>query len=467
MTFSSHSVISDIVQNNFCSGCGICAGCCPHGSLSMVWRDDGDLVPTLAGKCPSSCDICLRICPFSKQAKSEDQLAKERFESVPGISVHKDIGFYLESFVGYSMVDQHRENGSSGGMATWVLEGLLLNDLVDAVICVGPTNNRGKLFSYQIISEVKELRQMSGSRYYPVDAGQVIRELITLKPDKRYAFIGLPCTLKGLRLAMNLIPSLNRSIVFVLGLVCGHLPNKYYTEYLSCLSQVQPDQLICAEYRRKKIGYRAGNYFFRATASDNRLGMDVSKKKIKTIWSNNYFQVNSCNFCDDVFSEVADAVFMDAWLPEYQQDYRGNSIIVSRHPQIRDILLAGHDTGTCCLNAIPIAKVSESQKDVIQKKRNLLGARLYYAESRNLAVPQKRFAPDKQMYQKKHREICAYMKIQNASKKNWPILKAKNRVRFPVSFLFFSLPLYWHYWMDRFQRILTEPSKLLRLVRKR
>ena len=163
----------------------------------MVWREDGDLVPALTGKCPPSCDVCLRICPFSKYAKSEDHLAKERFESVPGISVHKDIGFYLESFVGYSTINQHRENGSSGGMATWVLEALLLNDLVDSVICVGPTTNRGKLFSYQIINDVKELKQMSSSRYYPIDAGQVIRELTTLKPEKRYAFIGLPCTLKG------------------------------------------------------------------------------------------------------------------------------------------------------------------------------------------------------------------------------------------------------------------------------
>lgn len=432
----------------------------------MAWQANGDLVPTLAGNCPGSCDICLRVCPFGEYACSEEYLANERFARVPGISVHNDIGFYLKSYVGYSLINQHRENGSSGGMVTWMLETLLMNGHVDAVICVGPTSDPSQLFAYQIVDDAKQLRKMAGSRYYPVDAGQVIRALNSLKADKRYAFVGLPCTLKGLRLAMNLMPRLNRRIAYIMGLVCGHLPNRFYTEYLSCLSKISPTELISADFRRKRSDHHAGNYSFRAMASDNRFGRDVPYKKIKAIWSHNYFQVNSCNFCDDIFSEVADAVFMDAWLPDYQKDSKGNSIIVIRHPAIIDILSTGCNVGTCRLDAIPIASVSHSQQGVIHKKRELIGARLFYAESRGMRVPRKRYPADKRMYQKYRREINAYMNIQQTSKLVWPVLKAKNSIRFPMAFLFFSWPLFLQQWVDRFHRVVKDPSKLLRLVRK-
>ena len=34
-------------------------------------------------------------------------------------------------------------------------------------------------------------------------------------------------------------------------------------------------------------------------------------------FNNGYFQLPGCSHCDDIFAECADAVFMDAWLPEY------------------------------------------------------------------------------------------------------------------------------------------------------
>lgn len=462
----SPNVVSAIVNNDLCSGCGVCAGCCPRNNLSMAWRSDGDLVPTLSGKCPPSCNVCVRVCPFGESADNEAQLAQEVFGGTAGISVHQDIGYHLSSLVGYSCIHQHRLKGSSGGMATWMMEMLLLNGCVDEVICVGPTNDRQRLFAYQIVDNVNQLRQMAGSRYYPVDAAQAIRTLNSSDIEKRYAFIGLPCTLKGLRLAMKFMPRLKRRIAYMLGLVCGHLPNRYYTEYLSGLSQVPPDQIVSADYRRKIKNQCANNYHFRATAPANRFGKDVSWNEIKSIWGNNYFQVNSCNFCDDVFAELADAVFMDAWLPEYQRDPRGTSVIVVRRPDIHDLFLSGCKTGNCRLEEIAIARVARCQQGVIHKKRKLLGARLYCARSRGLTVPRKRFAPDVDGYRKHRRIIDASMKVQQTSKQVWPALKAKNRFRFPIRFSILSWPLYWQQWVDRFHRVIKDPSRLLQRVMK-
>ena len=50
------------------------------------------------------------------------------------------------------------------------------------------------------------------------------------------------------------------------------------------------------------------------------------------------FQVNACNYCDDIFAETADVAFGDGWLPEYKMDWQGTNVVVSRHPDIDEII---------------------------------------------------------------------------------------------------------------------------------
>ena len=46
------------------------------------------------------------------------------------------------------------------------------------------------------------------------------------------------------------------------------------------------------------------------------------------LWVNEVGGLRSCLFCDDVFAELADATFMDAWLPEYAADRCGTNLVI-------------------------------------------------------------------------------------------------------------------------------------------
>lgn len=460
----SSQVVTDIVEQEICCGCGVCAGICPFHNLKMTWRDNGDRVPAFIGKCPSGCQLCLKVCPFGPQSASEDRLAQVRFNDAEGSRHDDTVGYYIETFVGYSLSGNHRARGASGGMTTWLLELLLSKGLVDAVVCVCASKDYEQLFEYKIIADIKSLQAAAGSRYYPVDVAEAVSLINTGTLETRYAVVGLPCTLKGLHLAMEAMPRLRRRIVYTLGLICGHLPNRFYTEYLASLSGISPDSLATANYRLKEGTGRAGNYKFQAISKNGRTGMAIPFSKISDIWRNGFFQVNSCNYCDDVFAEIADAAFMDAWLPRYAKDTRGHSLIVVRHPDLLQLLTEGAQTGSCHIEPIPLPAVIDSQKGVIDIKRKLLGARLYAADLHGQKKPNKRFPPDGDNYRRHRSTLKAHLAVQQASKTLWPTLGAKSLAAFRLYMRWRCLPLILQHTVVRLGRLLKQLSLLFRLI---
>jgi coenzyme F420-reducing hydrogenase beta subunit len=460
----ANQVVTEIVEQEICCGCGICAGVCPFHNLKMAWRDNGDLAPRLLGECSPGCRLCLKVCPFGPQAPCEDRLARARFGGSDDIKHDEAAGVYLESLAGYSLAGKHRERGASGGMATWLAETLLAKGLVDAVVCVGAGEGGERLFEYKVIDDLESLRASAGSRYYPVDMAEAVSLINEKNREGRYAVVGLPCALKGLRLAMEAMPRLGRRIAYTLGLTCGHMPNRFYTEYLACLSGVSADSLTSVQYRRKEDTGHAGNYKFQARAENGRAGAAIPFFKISNIWTDGYFQVNACNYCDDVFAEVADVVFMDAWLPRYVRDPRGHSLMVVRHPDLLSIFAEGADSGTCSLESLPISQVTESQRGVIDIKRKLLGARLYAADLHGGKTPAKRSPADADSYRRYRRKVEAHFAVQQASKIKWPTLGAKNLVAYRYYMLWLNMPLILQRMTARARRLLNQPSLLLRFI---
>ncbi len=457
-------VTSKIISNDICRGCGVCAGVCPSKALAMRWQENGDLVSIKVGECPPKCDLCLRVCPFNDQIYNEGTLAEERFGVIPGTYHDEAVGYYLSSYVGYSLMGGHRPRGSSGGMCTWMLEALLTTGCVDAVACVGRGEAHDRLFTYQILEDIEEVRAAASSRYYPVDIADVVRQLQSPGPDKKYAIVGLPCTLKALRLASMYLPRLRERVVFLLGLVCGHLPNRYYTEYLARLSGVMPDQIETVDYRLKE-GNRAINYHFRARAFGGTEGQPVPfLGRVSRAWREGYFQYNTCNYCDDVFAEVADAVFMDAWLPEYEAGPQGHSLVIVRHPQLQEFLEKGREERTCHLERIPINKVVASEEASVYRKKVEIGGRLYGAQRCGEWVPPKRVVPSEEIWRRHRHEIEARYAVQRVSKKLWPRLREAPLWRFHLAMWRVDWPLRVAFWWDRLRRLIRNPWLFVRLL---
>jgi coenzyme F420-reducing hydrogenase beta subunit len=194
------SVITNVVEQDLCIGCGLCAAFCPQGVLAMEWNRYGEYNPVAISPCTTECGLCLKVCPFADSGENEDTIGERLYGAVPGIQHRSETGYYLASYVGYS--ERHRPTSASGGMATWLLEALLTEGVVDHVICVAPTGDPERLFAFQVFDTPEEVRTGAGSAYYPVEMSAVIRQV--LEVPGRYAVTGLPCFMKAIRLAIPL-----------------------------------------------------------------------------------------------------------------------------------------------------------------------------------------------------------------------------------------------------------------------
>jgi len=385
------TVTIEIVNKGLCIGCGICAAICPQKILEMKWNNYGEYMPVESVPCMKECGLCLKVCPFMDSEDNEDTIGKYLYGSVQGIVHRPETGFSLSAYVGYAD-EEHRSSGSSGGMVTWILERLLEEKIVDNVVCVTPDNNPEKLFTFADINNSKDIRTGAGSAYYPVEMSKVIRHII--ETPGRYAIVGLPCFIKAIRLAQKNNKKLNERIIVTLGLVCGQLKNKYFTDYIATLAGVQ-GKVTAVRYRGKSLDRPVSNFYYSFTNDKGEEKRISWNDGISEAWLNRWFTPKACNYCDDIFAECADVVCMDAWLPEYSQDRKGMSLVLIRSPVIEQVINNGNSSQEIFLNPIAVERVVQSQEEVITTKRQHLAHRLYLDHKRGRATPKKRIMPAK------------------------------------------------------------------------
>jgi len=383
-------IISLIVENNLCIGCGVCAALCPDSILDMRFNKYGEYNPVAISNCTKNCRICLNVCPFVNENPNEDEIGQDLYGSTEGINYRPEIGYFISSYVGHSLINGHRENGASGGMATWFLAKLLEEKQVDYVISVTHTNDPNKLFQYKEFKSVEELRSSSGSVYYPVELSGVINHI--LKTPGKYAIIGLPCFIKALRLAQKRNRNLQKRVVITLGLTCGQTKSKHYTAYLSAVAGLK-GMPVRVKFRGKDLNRTARDYYFLCSDSNGKDVRLFLSELPFNVWVNRWFTPFSCNYCDDVFCETADITFMDAWLPEFSNDPNGTSFIISRSSEVEKMLNLNLQSNKVSLEKIDIIPLIMSKKGVIDSKKKDIAFRLYINRSKLEIIPKKRIDP--------------------------------------------------------------------------
>jgi coenzyme F420 hydrogenase subunit beta len=340
--------------------------------------------------------------------ENEDTIGERLYGALPGIQHRSETGYYLTSYVGYS--EKHRPTSASGGMATWLLEALLAERIVDHVICVAPTGDPEKLFAFRVFDTAEEVRTGAGSAYYPVEMSEVIRQV--LEVPGRYAVTGLPCFLKAIRLAQQRNKKLRERIVVTVGLVCGQLKSRHFTDYVAALAGVQ-GEVTAVRYRGKSPDQPASNYHYVFTAADGEEQRIFWNEGISEAWTNRWFTPRACSYCDDVFAECADVTCMDAWLPEYSQDSRGTSLVLVRSQAMREMVERGQGVR---LDSIPVERVIQSQAGVVAIKRQHLACRLYLDPQ---GVPEKRVAPERPKNPFLRQEVVLKERMRVLSRDRW------------------------------------------------
>jgi coenzyme F420-reducing hydrogenase beta subunit len=387
-TLSSRSAaFSRVTDNGFCIGCGGCAAR-PTGDARMAMNDIGLYEARLSPGGAAPRDFA-SICPFSGEAADEDQIADELFPERE-TRRHPEIGRYAACFVGHAEEGGFRRAGSSGGMASWFLCELLATGAVDGVVHVAAAAD-GALFRYSISTSLDAVRGGAKSRYYPVEASQVLAAL--RETEGRFAFVGVPCFVKAVNLQRRVDATLRERIALTVGIFCGHMKSARFADFLSAQMGVAAEEIASVDFRLKYRDRPASSYGFEAIRRDGSRASRPMAEMFGGNWGYGLFKAKACGFCDDVAAETADIAFGDAWLAEHVNDSKGTNVVVVRDPALVATLTRAASAGRIRLAPVSADTVALSQAAGLRDRREGLGFRSWETDAAGEWRPLRRTPP--------------------------------------------------------------------------
>ena len=367
--------IEKVVAQELCTGCATCMSLCPNSAIRLIKDDSkGIYLPRVNEKECNQCGTCLDVCPgYSVNFKA---LNLDIFGQEP-----KDIllGNYLNCYIGNATDYQIRYNSASGGLVTAFLIFALEEGIINGAL-VTKISERNPLEPQPFIARTREeIISAAKSKYCPVPANIALREI--LENEGKYAVVGLPCHLHGIRKAEMVNRKLRDRIALHVGIFCGRGINFLGTEFQLKRMEVKQGEM-------QKLDYRGNGW-----PGSMTIQLKNEPKKLSELYYDYYdsrfgsFVPWRCTVCTDQASELADVSFGDAWLPEVKEvDQVGTSIIVAKNKQSEDILQRMKSKGKIELVSISAEKVIESQGGFSWKKREL-GARFTISKLLGRRVP--------------------------------------------------------------------------------
>ena len=276
---------------------------------------------------------------------------------------------------------------------SWLLAELLRRDLIDAVIHVAensPNDGDHRLFRYGISRTIAQVKHGAKSRYYPIEFSEVLA--LAREQPGRYAFVGLPCYVKALRLLQRHDDVLRERVRVTFGLFCGHLKSAALVDSFALQAGLAPEKLTSVNFRKKQLDRRADIYSVEFRTTDGSVRQQDWANMVDGDWGMGFFQYSACNFCDDVMAETADVSFGDAWVPPYSADGRGTNVVVVRAAWIDEVLRDAIAENRVELTSIDGDFLAGTQAAGLRQRREGLAYRLHL--NRGRFTPRKRVQAD-------------------------------------------------------------------------
>lgn len=369
--------IQDIVNSQLCTGCGVCVSE-SSGKGKMIWDDLGFLVPDFVQD-----SFATRVCPFNpnpdEEVKDEDILGEKFLKTAS--KKDSNIGFYNNTYVGYSK--KYRATSSSGGIGTYIFEALLKQKIVDHLFIVKEIQGT---YEYSLFSNVDDIIKISKTRYLPVTMANLFTEIG--KVEGKIAISGIACFIKAIRLKQHYNPELKEKIPFLIGIICGGLKSRFFTEYLAKSAGIE-EGYFNQDYRIKNAQSTASNYSFGAFDNQDQLHQ-IEMTKLGDMWGTGLFKSNACDFCDDVTTELADISLGDAWISPYRADGLGNSIVATRSELAEQLIMQGIEKSELHIENLELEKFISSQAPSFKHRQLGMEYRLNLIRKRSNIIPYKR-----------------------------------------------------------------------------
>ncbi len=232
------------------------------------------------------CGLCFTVCPRSfliNQAyKSIKRLDKK-------LKWSDKIGAYINAYSGTTTKEEIIKVRQDGGIVTSLLEYLLTNNLVDAIVAVQHSKDLWRPEPI-IVDDVKELYKTGGTKYANSPSLSIIDKT---KKYEKIAIVGVPCMMKAIAKG-NLFPSglpFFKNIKYTIGLFCMES-----FSYESIINLVK-DKFEQDIQNLTKMNIDKGKFIINLKSGEE---MAVELKEVQS------YARDNCHFCEDLTSDYAD-----------------------------------------------------------------------------------------------------------------------------------------------------------------
>jgi coenzyme F420 hydrogenase subunit beta len=369
---SNSKNIENVIEEGLCFGCGTCLLVCPTDSIKMeIDHSQGIYFPHLDKENCTQCGKCIQVCPG--QTVDFKLMNQEIFGKIP-----QDVlfGNYSNCYIGHANDNAIRFNATSGGLITTLLVFALEQKMINGAL-VTRMNPDKPLQPQPFIARTREeIINASKSKYCPVPVNIALKEILNSKEGEKFAVVGLPCHIEGMRKAEAINKKLKDKILLHFGLFCAHTDGFRQTEFVLNKYGIKKDQVKSFQYRGH--GW-PGSVVIRLASGKECLIPFRKYINWHMLW---LYSPHGCQWCIDGCSEFADASFGDAWLPEYRQDNLGKSVVIARNDIANGLINKAIETGKIQLTNINIKKIAESQISLLYSKKIAAIARIRIFQKR-------------------------------------------------------------------------------------
>jgi coenzyme F420 hydrogenase subunit beta len=321
--------IYKVYSKGLCTGCGTCASACPTSAIQIVRNDrKGIYMPVVDDQLCNGCGLCLEICPgHSVDFRELNLRIFGREPEEPWL------GNYIALYVGHASDDEVRRKSSSGGLVTALLLFALEEGIIDGAIVTRMRHDK-PLEPEVVVARTREgIISARGSKYCPVPANAKLKDIEN--EDAKFAIVGLPCHIHGLRKYGLASEEPRGKILLCLGLMCSNNATFLGTEYFLQKHGIAKEDIGRLEYRGE--GWlRDYNMIVHLRSGGEKV---IPRRGVLFASAFHHdFAAPRCLLCCDHTCELADISFGDPRLPHLMEDKLGKSLVVSRTALGEEIL---------------------------------------------------------------------------------------------------------------------------------
>lgn len=324
---------------------------------------DGIYCPEINQDRCNRCGLCFEVCP--RNLLDLDKLNEFVFSNVPEDTA---LGNYRSCYFGCSLDERLKKVASSGGIVTALLIHALEEGIIDGALITRMSENNPCEPETFIAKTKDDVLSAAGSKYCPVSVNTGLKAVLESKG--KFAVVGLPCHIHGIRKVELQNNLLRERIVLHIGLFCSHTNSFLATQCVIEKADISPNDVVALNYR---AGEGSGN-------------MTIALKNAETV-SIPYFQYWDCIFgsffftpiacmlCNDATNELSDISVGDPWGIKIPKNLKKLNAIIARTTSAEKLLMSAWSKKQIKLLKTNCSAIKQSQMHNLDFKKKTIAKR--------------------------------------------------------------------------------------------